>query len=384
MTSSLCRIKALTLLSAIAMTAFGAVVTPNTPRAGDQVAGSVLSISRAALVDSCGTVDIRHLGVLGSVELMVEYAGADSMFVNMDGTSRLIYISYDGIMVGHEGREGLFSEAMIPEFDALSDTTDAVSGRFYRLGQLGTSTFREYGKTSTICIPISRVITIEGDTLGHCWLERHIREGALDLNTSAKTDSLLVAATHPDSISLRVSRYIPMTDSLSRTICRDRFFAAGYRYPILEVEKQTILSYGIPIDSVYSAYTFYPSSQLELDDEQNEDIRRLLENNEDTPEWLPVKRNVPGHTGLDSQGSLNLKAFPSVTSGSLTLQIVGADEQTQLKLFSSAGVCLLSDNLSCEVAGSSFGIDISQFATGPYILLVQSDGESATVRIYLR
>lgn len=381
MTSSLCRIKNMLFLALIGLAMQASASMLTAPRAGDAIDGCVLAAPYWYGADTCGILDLSGLRPMYSVDLQVEACGKDSVFVNAEGVSRLVYNKNGQSYIGSVGRNGLFSLSVYHEYESLPDSTEVLNGIYFRLGQWGNADYQEYGRTSIVSLPLKQIVTMDGDTLSHCWLERSTRTGALGIKLTGTPIPHPEPPQLTDSVKSALLAYRPEADSLCRTVCRERYYAAGYRYPIFEIERQALLSYGIPYDSICHAIAYHTSSQEELDDEPNEEIRRMLKERPEQSEWLLVRRNAPAHNS-DSQTSLTLRISPSVTNGPLTAEIFGASEDTQLRVYSSAGTCLQSYDISCEKEGHRATLDISQFQPGIYIIAVYSEGSDVSSKVF--
>ncbi len=156
---------------------------------------------------------------------------------------------------------------------------ERINGYFYGEGTLDYfNHMRLAGKSETQIIGYGRMITPDNDSLHHVLLLKEIVHGATivspdhSVSFANTNDSTKL---HPDTIDLWLNN-----DSITNRMETLRWYARGYRYPIIESHK--VLSYyrGIVVDSISETYYISPSSQeYSLDtDIANDSLRQIEEN----------------------------------------------------------------------------------------------------------
>jgi hypothetical protein len=162
-----------------------------------------------------------------------------------------------------------------------------------------------------------------------------------------------------------------------------RFYASGYRYPVFETVTTGLKGFS-PL--LATAYYYSPSSQELLDDEDNEGIRRELEeadrretaqhnvddgsNDEDTPVF---QRDVRfNYNNFLQNGNLNLEFF------------VGGEAAVIGNLYTTTGILIDSRNESVSAGIYRWTYELNHLQQGVYILSLSVNGRNYSEKIYVR
>lgn len=354
----------------------------NLPRPGDTVHGYRVEQTCMAGGDSSVAIDLSELKLAAPRMLRVERAGEDSVYVTLDGSSRLLGMRGDSLTVLCEGQAGLITECLSLEADApLGGDTLTMTG-YYRLGRADGIIFREYGRSIHRTEPMGSIVSAEGDTLTHCYLQTSIRYGSLTSGTGAEASLLCAEAAEADSVEARVRTFGEADNPMTRSCIRERYYACGYRYPIFERERHAVYVGGQKADSSETAYYFPPHRMAELDDEENEEIRRALA---ERPRVSPIslKKNKGGST-LPETG-LTLSTFPTVTTGITRATLTASESgQAEISVYSQSGTLIMSQNTDCGTSPTSLTIDLSGNAPGVYLISARVNESMASVKIVVR
>jgi PKD repeat protein len=103
---------------------------------------------------------------------------------------------------------------------------------------------------------------------------------------------------------------------------------------------------------------------------------------ETSTKTLQVNVNV---TSIEEAGQLAVDVYPNPTSGMTTVHIEGLNVQDlHLKLMDLAGRVLISKTISGQAGTFEAALNLSKFASGVYVVRIESDTFSAVQRIVRR
>lgn len=152
---------------------------------------------------------------------------------------------------------------------------DSVEGYFHGRGTYcNRVALRNYGRYYTKVVEQGSMILPEGDTLRNVLLVHTERIEGEQYHPDFHHDSLSIFTTDSVMTCLR-------TDSVLAITHIDRWYAPGFRYPVLERRQEYIKDSTEDSTEQTSDITLYnaPYLQKELEDEYNETLRDILANN---------------------------------------------------------------------------------------------------------
>lgn len=180
------------------------------------------------------------------------------------------------LLTGHENR---LTKMMYDEPELFlhfpMQLGDSIEGYFHGRGTYcNRIALHSYGRYKTKAIEHGSMVLPEGDTLKHVLLIHTERITGEQYYPDIHHDSLSVYTT--DSIMSHL--LIDSTLTISHT---DRWYAAGYRYPVLERRQEYIMDSTEDSTEQTSDITLYnaPYLQKELEDEYNASLREILVSN---------------------------------------------------------------------------------------------------------
>lgn len=180
------------------------------------------------------------------------------------------------LLTGHENR---LTKMMYDEPELFlhfpMQLGDSIEGYFHGRGTYcNRIALHNYGRYKTKAIEHGSMVLPEGDTLKHVLLIHTERIIGEQYYPDIHHDSIRVYTT--DSIMSHLQ-----TDSTLTISCIDRWYAAGYRYPVLERRQEYIKDSTEDSTEQSSDNTLYnaPYLQKELEDEYNASLREILVSN---------------------------------------------------------------------------------------------------------
>ena len=251
---------------------------------------------------------------------------------------------------------------------------DSVAGFFNASGPYCERFFmRRYGTYKTKADVLGKLVLPQGDTLRNVirlHTERYVGTITVPIDTMlsripAFTVDSIISHLAPDTAKVREDEY--------------RWYAEGYRYPILEAKT---LSY---CDSMLTAEMYYcpPEMQRTLAyDEENEAIRARLAEEEQERLWGSGSEdpaNSRGNGGFtydlsqdDSSGRVNLKY-----SADHDVSIVALVANSQGYVYKRAEV-------DCPAGSGLIPLDCTGLRKGQYIIYINVDGERYAEKVNLK
>ena len=270
---------------------------------------------------------------------------------------------------------------------------DSLAAPFLGTSQYCERTYhRTYGLSTIKADALGTLVTPDGDTLRHVLRVRTLRtEGARTLPVYTEPDMRRLLATLPpfiaDSVHARLA-----ADTLPLTTVTYRFFAPGYRYPVL-----TVTTEGMGGESVSEALYLSPEEQeLLAYDPVNERLRDIVA---DMDTGGGRMGNSGGSSRLLAQGGgfdpLGGNDGSALSSYSLTLDADGQSARLAFHLSKDASfsagihtgdgktVWLLPERIY-PAGGHSAAVDLSRCTRGVYVLTLRDDGNINTVKLTIK
>lgn len=245
---------------------------------------------------------------------------------------------------------------------------DVLEGYYHGRGMYcDRIAIRNYGHSHTEAVASGSMLIPEGDTLQNVLLLHTERIQGLQYFPDTYSDSLSMFTA--DSV-----RRCLMTDSTLVKLVNERWYAQGYRYPILETRQLQNLM-GEPLTETQALYCS-PYTQSELVDEVNEGIRQQL----------TVTDHPSGpqsSTGSDRNSSGSQQASPmqntNVSINGTTVNIsfdLTADATVNALMCDISGMVYRSESLSGQAANTyQFSINCSGLHHGQYVLYLNVNGQ---------
>ena len=331
-------------------------------RNGDMLEKRKVSVEGFDLNGKNGVWSLEDAEISKKTYIAEYTAEADTMMMQERG-NRTYFHQENSIVsiIGSENAQELISYDM-PEtwLKFPMHQGDSISGYFNGTGKYCDHLFmRRFGTYKTKADAVGKLVLPEGDTLRNVirlHTERYVGTIVTPIDT-IKTDIPVFTvdsiATHliPDSAKVREDIY--------------RWYAAGYRYPILEA---TTLSYGNTTLS-QEIYYFAPETQEQLAlDEENKRIRKQTEEQQDT--W-----NQGGNDSKTPQSPISISDV--AVHGQTTRVTFDLTEDTDVKglVCTISGMVLRQQsqhfgaNTNCQME-----LDCSGLRKGEYVLYLNANG----------
>lgn len=255
---------------------------------------------------------------------------------------------------------------------------DSIMGIYGGTGSYGDKLFvREYGNYVTRMDATGSIILPDGDTLRHVSRQTTDRWVYADI---ALADSLQMV--YGDSIPVYTEdsiRYHIATDVPMQRVREERWYAAGYRYPILERVECRAASDG---NIISRSVLYYPPSAQEAQlpyDEENEAIRNLI-----------ARGEYHDKTDSDANALDSSEAEP-VIHYTLIQNAEGRTVTIRYDLDASATVrCVLADSkgvvyrtaeqTNAAGTGYSLALSYSGLPHGQYVIYISAGGLTQAVK----
>lgn len=256
---------------------------------------------------------------------------------------------------------------------------DSITGYFHGRGTYGGKlALRNYGWYKTKAEALERIVVTEGDTL----------DNVLRLHTERKISSQYYPIELADSLlpfdEDSVKMYLCKDTAIINTII-DRWYAPGYRYPVLET-RATEKSKNVPL--LTQVLYFPPHDQQEQlkGDIANEDVRKRL-----ADEDAAVRARNMTDNGLNdgvngpSGNGFTYDLSQDDGSGLVTIHYV-TDHDTQMTALvaNTQGYVYRRADQSCPAGNGSTTIDCSGLRKGQYIIYINVDGERYAEKVNLK
>lgn len=341
----------------------------NLPRHGDSLqreelkSSSVTTDSLGNNVDLSKSVTIREWHI--QYHLPAKKDTVSAMLVTTEGKSvcHLVDTQYglaslDDIKAGQQ----IHYSTPFPEFVLTRDTSAYFSGNG-RKGSLSEIELK--GKWTFSSKSGTSVITQDCDTLKNLLCTALYAEGN-------------VFWTIGDSI----------TDYKYHSL-RKQWYASGYRYPILELTEHSIYDKNSKTLDTDNRWTYFsPLSQEEQlkEDPDNEEIREFQPIQYDKPSKSGNRETNPDRkTGYDNQPFIGDNGFSASSIWKKETQIaeitISSTKHTAVQLcLYDAGGKLLQMKTKKLSGWDKFNFNLHQYASGTYLIIVESEAGNASFK----
>ena len=245
-----------------------------------------------------------------------------------------------------------------------------------------------------------RMITPEGDSLRNVLLIREEAKGIPTISKNCETlDSAELDYETIDGIQAKL-----LTDSVTTDVEYLKWYAMGYRYPVMEQLKAITYFYGNPVDSARIAYYIPPICQklYLMFDEYNDSIRQaeasicFFENigySSSIVDKYSVTEKDQQIVALHNKGNVEFQdmRFTGLTRCYLSSSVV-SDQITiiydthekgimDIKIYTTTGVLLYSKEAYISDASGQVSCPVSQIANGGHIVMVKINGQIFSFKI---
>ena len=255
---------------------------------------------------------------------------------------------------------------------------DSLTGYFHGRGTYGGKlALRNYGWYKTKAEALERIVVAEGDTL----------DNVLRLHTERKISSQYYPIELADSLlpfkEDSVKEYLRKDTAVIKTTI-DRWYAPGYRYPILETRK-TEESRNVPL--LTQTLYFPPSEQQEQlqGDVANETVRMNL----------AAERMAKTLWQADFEGSLDGKrligndfAYDILQDDGSNVIIINYNARHDVKVValvaSTQGYVYKRAEQQCEAGTGQFSLNCTGLRNGQYIIYINVDGNQYAEKVNVK
>lgn len=333
-------------------------------------------------VEKC--LDMSDAEVLNK-KYMVRYHVKNDSFPNRltcieNGTQYHYNLRNDSILIGGYQNRMTQVEYDQPEVYLRLPMAlgDSVTGYFHGRGIYGGKlALRNYGWYKTKAEALERIVVTEGDTL----------DNVLRLHTERKISSQYYPIELADSLlpfkEDSVKEYLRKDTAVIKTTI-DRWYAPGYRYPILETRK-TEESRNVPL--LTQTLYFPPSEQQEQlqGDVANETVRMRL-----AEEQMAKTRGQS-----DFEGSLDGKrligndfAYDILQDDGSNMITINYNARQDVKVValvaSTQGYVYKRAEQQCEAGTGQFSLNCTGLRKGQYIIYINVDGNQYAEKVNVK
>lgn len=255
---------------------------------------------------------------------------------------------------------------------------DSIMGIYGGTGSYGDKLFvREYGNYVTRMDATGSIILPDGDTLRHVSRQTTDRWVYADI---ALADSLEMV--YGDSIPVYTEdsiRYNIATDVPMQRVREERWYAAGYRYPILERVVCRAASDG---NIISRSVLYYPPSAQEAQlpyDEENEAIRNLIARGEYHNE-TDSDANAPDSS--EAEPVIHYTLIQNAEARTVTISYdLDASATVRCVLADSKGVVYrTAEQTNAAGTGYSLALSYSGLPHGQYVVYISAGGLTQAVK----
>ena len=364
----ICRIRE----SALGHSGYSLVMEQNMPRSGDILVGYQL-LNEPGTAPCGGCWDFASLKLSRRKTIYRVAASDDGILLESSGN--IVHVKTDscGVLSRHTFSapgENLSYSIAEPLLKYPFGYGDAISGMFCATGRTdGTQWMRQAGRTTTRAIAAGRMITPDGDSLRHVLLVQSTRIGTTTVSALA-SDVLPVSDLEIDSCL--------NSDSVCHRVIALRWFARGFRYPIVERQTVYTLYYGNIVDSTCTSIYIPPRFQTEglEEDPVNAAIRAEEADLPFGPQAKTVAYKSGRLNGYLNGLSAECNVSPTkVTSGTTVSINTPEPASVAITLYSPSGASLWRRTLQVTSGMSRIDCDTSHLPKGTGLITV-SVGES--------
>ena len=328
--------------------------------------------------------DMSNIEVLNK-KYMVRYRVKNDSFPNRlscieNGTQYHYDLCNDSIFIG--GYQNRMTQVEYDQAETYLKLPialgDSLTGYFHGRGTYGGKlALRNYGWYKTKAEALERIVVAEGDTL----------DNVLRLHTERKISSQYYPIELADSLlpfkEDSVKEYLRKDTAVIKTTI-DRWYAPGYRYPILETRK-TEESRNVPL--LTQTLYFPPSEQQEQlqGDVANETVRMRL-----AEEQMAKTRGQS-----DFEGSLDGKrligndfAYDILQDDGSNMITINYNARQDVKVValvaSTQGYVYKRAEQQCEAGTGQFSLNCTGLRKGQYIIYINVDGNQYAEKVNVK
>lgn len=349
----------------------------NAPHVGDRLKPLYVELSKASFDEEQHLWDFSHMQSLEKNSRQRYITLGDSTGRRTacieDGLRTYYKIKGDSLLI--TGRENSLTKIAYDEPELFlrfpMQLGDSVAGFFHGRGTYcNRVALCNYGYYHTKVMEQGSLILPEGDTLRHVLLVQTERITGERCYPDFYHDSLSVYPT--DSVLPRL-----LADSVLTTAHVERWYAPGYRYPILERRLEYIEDCAEESQEKLSDITLYnaPYRQAELDDEYNAAVREMLANN---PEGIDTNTsgNDDSNNNTDATSAKNVSVSVSGKTISVSFDLT-SDTTVRALICNVLGVVFKQESQTGH-AGEHYQMNVycGGLSTGNYVLHLQVNGKT--------
>ena len=253
----------------------------NAPHVGDRLKPLHVELPKGSFDEEQHLWDFSHMQSLEANRRQRYVMTGDSAkqrTARIENGQRTYYnIKGDSLLI--TGRESRLTKVMYDEPELFlrfpMQVGDSVDGYYHGRGTYcNRVALHNYGHYHTKVVEQGSMILPEGDTLRH----------VLRVHTERIEGEQYYSDFHHDSLSVYTTDSVMnhlQTDSILATTSIDRWYAPGYRYPVLETRLESIEDAKEDSTEISSDIILYnaPYCQEELEDEYNAALRDILSSN---------------------------------------------------------------------------------------------------------
>lgn len=304
-----------------------------------------------------------------------EYTTGTDTLMALERNNRTYYSQDRGAVsiIGSENFMELMSYDM-PEtwLQFPMQVGDSVAGYFNASGPYCERFFmRRYGTYKTKADALGKLVLPQGDTLRNVirlHTERYVGTIIVPIDTMqyripAFTVDSIVRHLAPDTAKVREDEY--------------RWYAEGYRYPILEAKT---LSY---CDTMLTAEMYYCAPDMQRDlplDEENEAIRARLAEEEQARLWGTDSNELANSRGNDSGFRYDISQDDG--SGQISINYAaGHDVRVVALVANSQGYVYKRAEQYCPAGSGHIPLDCTGLRKGQYIIYINANGEKYAEKV---
>lgn len=291
------------------------------------------------------------------------------------GTRYMYCMQGDSLLIN--GYRGRFSEVNYDEREISlllpMNMGDSVKGIFHGRGTYGDKmAMRHYGRYMTKADAIGTLLLPDNDSL----------RNVLRLHTERLIASKYYPITQLDSLAPYTADSVFMNLQKDTTVIRaviDRWFAPGYRYPVIERRMISVADE----ESQLCQTLYYPIEQQEsdcTDDSENAKIRALYAERQEQEKFI----NNPEHDPSENvQQIQNIKT--NVNGGTVTVSYDLLADATVTALVCDVSGVVYRQQSQTGQAGDSYQMTIlcNGLRRGQYVLYLNANGQVSSQTISL-
>lgn len=269
---------------------------------------------------------------------------------------------------------------------------DSFGDYFYSEGTFdGNQYMRQSGYSNTTAIAMGCMITPDADSLRNVLLVSYVRNGITHISSnfeeafSRSADSTLLSI---DSINNSLH-----SDSITHGVETLRWYAQGFRYPVIEATKLTTFYYGVAVDSVMMAYYYSPTRQKTdlVTDAMNDSLFEIAQA---TPFVIadnignPVKPiGIPSNgiaSGLTENGNA-CHVSPALITASTDVHYQAANIGCiEINIYALAGSQVMQRTVNVQFGQGTVSLDLAALPRGVYMVVTKIGSDFFSQKIFKR